>query len=100
MGGMLKAMDILDAIGSTSLVRLRKVIPPQSAEVLVKLEWENPNGSVKDRMAHAVILRAEAAGWLNPGDTVVEYGGRLPEPTSPPHFKSRSGWGQAPRWSR
>ena len=75
MGGMLKAMDILDAIGSTSLVRLRKVIPPQSAEVLVKLEWENPTGSVKDRMAHTVIARAEEDGRLERGDTVVEYTG-------------------------
>ena len=44
-------MDVLDAIGNTSLVRLRKIVPPRCAEVLVKLEWENPTGSVKDRMA-------------------------------------------------
>jgi cysteine synthase len=41
----------------------------------VKLEWENPTGSVKDRMAHAVISRAEATGRLKPGDTVIEYTG-------------------------
>jgi cysteine synthase A len=68
-------MDILDAIGNTSLVRLRKVVPPGSAEVLAKLEWENPTGSMKDRMAQAVISRAEADGRLQPGDTVVEYTG-------------------------
>jgi cysteine synthase A len=68
-------MDILQAIGNTSLVRLRKVVPPKSAEIFVKLEWENPTGSVKDRMAHAVISRAEADGWLKPGGTVIEYTG-------------------------
>jgi cysteine synthase len=66
-------MHILDAIGNTSLVRLRNVVPPSSAGVLVKLEWENPTGSVKDRMAHAVLSRAEQDGRLRPGDTVVEY---------------------------
>ncbi len=68
-------MEVLDAIGNTSLVRLRKVVPPGCAEILVKLEWENPTGSVKDRMALAVISRAEADGRLKPGDTVVEYTG-------------------------
>ena len=68
-------MDILDAIGDTSLVRLRKVVPPGRGAVFVKLEWENPTGSVKDRMAKAVIERAEADGRLKPGDTVVEYTG-------------------------
>ena len=68
-------MDILQAIGNTSLVRLRKVVPPGCADVYVKLEWENPTGSVKDRMARAVIERAEADGRLKPGDTVVEYTG-------------------------
>jgi cysteine synthase A len=66
---------ILDAIGNTSLVRLRRVVPPGCAEILVKLEWENPTGSMKDRMATAVISRAEADGRLKPGDTVVEYTG-------------------------
>src|SRR5687768_18490895 len=68
-------MDILQAIGNTSLVRLRKVVPPGCADILVKLEWENPTGSVKDRMAEAVIARAEEDGRLKPGDTVVEYTG-------------------------
>ena len=68
-------MDLLHAIGNTSMVRLRKVVPPQCADVLVKLEWENPTGSVKDRMARTVIARAEEDGRLKPGDTVVEYTG-------------------------
>jgi len=68
-------MDILDAIGETSLVRLHKVVPADGAQVLVKLEWENPTGSMKDRMARAVISRAEEDGRLVPGDTVVEYTG-------------------------
>lgn len=69
------AMHILDAIGNTSLVQLRRVVPPGCADIFVKLEWENPTGSMKDRMALAVIARAEADGRLRPGDTVIEYTG-------------------------
>ena len=68
-------MDILHAIGNTSIVRLRKVVPPNCADIFVKLEWENPTGSMKDRMAQDVISRAEEDGRLRPGDTVVEYTG-------------------------
>jgi len=68
-------MDILQAIGNTSLVRLRKVVPQGSADVFVKLEGANPTGSMKDRMALAAISRAEEDGRLKPGDTVVEYTG-------------------------
>ncbi|MEP6571382.1 MAG: cysteine synthase family protein [Gemmatimonadota bacterium] len=68
-------MDILDAIGNTSIVRLRKVVARDCAAVFVKLEWENPTGSMKDRMALAVISRAEEEGRLRPGDTIVEYTG-------------------------
>jgi cysteine synthase A len=68
-------MDILDAIGNTSLVRLRNVVPPDCAAIFAKLEWENPTGSMKDRMAQAVISRAEQDGRLKPRDTVVEYTG-------------------------
>ena len=68
-------MSILQAIGNTSLVPLRKVVPPDCADILLKLEWENPTGSIKDRMANAVISRAEADGRLRPGDTVIEYTG-------------------------
>lgn len=68
-------MDVLGAIGNTSLVRLRRVVPAECAQIWVKLEWENPTGSMKDRMALAVIERAEADGRLRPGDTVIEYTG-------------------------
>src|ERR1051326_1632261 len=68
-------MDILDAIGNTSMVRRRKIVPADSARVFVKLEWENPTGSMKDRMACSVISRAEEDGRLKPGGTVVEYTG-------------------------
>jgi len=68
-------MDVLQAIGQTALVRLHRVVPPGCGEVFAKLEWENPTGSLKDRMALAVITRAEADGRLRPGDTVIEYTG-------------------------
>ena len=68
-------MNILDAIGNTSMVRLRKVVPKNGAAILVKLEWENPTGSLKDRMAQAAISQAENDGRLKPGGTVVEYTG-------------------------
>jgi cysteine synthase A len=68
-------MDILAAVGDTSLVTLRRVVPGDCAEICAKLEWENPTGSLKDRMALAVISRAEVDDRLRPGDTVVEYTG-------------------------
>ena len=68
-------MDVLSAIGNTSIVRLGRVVPDGCAEVWAKLEWENPTGSMKDRMALAVVSRAEEDGRLRPGDTVVEYTG-------------------------
>src|SRR3954462_1786362 len=68
-------VDILHAIGNTTLVHLRKVAPRNGATLYAKLEWENPTGSMKDRMALAVISSAEADGRLTPGDTVVEYTG-------------------------
>src|ERR1043166_474304 len=70
-----KDCAILQAIGNTSLVPLSRVVPPGCAEILVKLEWENPTGSMKDRMANAVISRAEADGRLKAGGIVVEYTG-------------------------
>jgi cysteine synthase len=66
---------ILQAIGNTSIVQLSKVVPPGGAKVFVKLEWENPTGSMKDRVAQAMISRAEEDGRLRPGDTIVEYTG-------------------------
>jgi cysteine synthase A len=68
-------VSILNAIGNTSIVPLRHVVPPNCAKIFVKLEWENPTGSMKDRMAEAVISRAEEDGRLKPGYTVVEYTG-------------------------
>jgi cysteine synthase A len=68
-------MDVLRAIGNTSLVRLGKIVPRNGADIFVKLEWENPTGSLKDRMAGAVITRAEADGRLRAGYTVIEYTG-------------------------
>jgi cysteine synthase A len=69
------ALAILDAVGKTSMVRLRTVVPTNGAAVFVKLESENPTGSVKDRMAAAVIGQAEKDGRLKPGGTVLEYTG-------------------------
>jgi cysteine synthase A len=67
------AHDVLHAIGNTPIVELQRVIPRGSARVLAKLEYANPTGSMKDRMAKAAIEGAEAAGRLQPGGTVVEY---------------------------
>jgi cysteine synthase len=68
-------MNVFDSIGNTSLVQLRKIVPSDCAQIFAKLEWENPTGSMKDRMARAVIERAEADGRLKPGYTVIEYTG-------------------------
>jgi cysteine synthase len=67
--------NILQAIGNTSLVQLHNVVPPGCAKIFVKLEWENPTGSMKDRAAQAMISRAEKDGRLRPGDIIVEYTG-------------------------
>ena len=65
--------DILRCIGDTSLVPLRRIAAPNGARVLIKLETENPTGSMKDRMALAMIESAESDGRLPPGGPVVEY---------------------------
>lgn len=70
---MKKPTTILEAIGDTPLVELRRVVPAGSARVLAKLEFANPTGSMKDRVAKAMIEAAEADGRLKPGGTVVEY---------------------------
>jgi cysteine synthase A len=67
--------SILDAIGGTPLVRLQRCVPQNGAELWLKLEYLNPTGSMKDRMALAMIEGAERDGLLSPGDTVVEYTG-------------------------
>jgi cysteine synthase len=67
--------SILDTIGNTPLVRLQHCAPANGAELWVKLENRNPSGSMKDRMALAMMEGAERDGLLSPGDTVVEYTG-------------------------
>jgi cysteine synthase A len=69
------APGALAAIGGTPLVQLQKLVPAGSARVLVKLESANPTGSMKDRMAAAVIEAAERSGRLSPDGVVVEYTG-------------------------
>ena len=64
---------VLGGIGNTPLVELHRVVPRSSARVLMKLEWANPTGSMKDRMAKAAIEAAESDGRLMSGGTVVEY---------------------------
>ena len=67
--------SMTEVVGHTPLVRLSKVVPPGAADVFVKLEWFNPTGSYKDRMALAMIEEAEKRGDLVEGMTVVEYTG-------------------------
>jgi cysteine synthase A len=66
---------VLECIGNTDLLALRKIVPRNGARILLKLESENPTGSMKDRMALAMIEGAEADGRLKPGGSVVEYTG-------------------------
>jgi cysteine synthase A len=66
------ASSVLDLIGRTPLVRLNRLPGPRSATVLAKLESQNPGGSVKDRIALAMIEDAERQGRLRPGSTLVE----------------------------
>ena len=68
-------MSVLEAIGRTPLVELRRFAPSGGARVVVKLEYANPTGSMKDRFALATIAAAEADGRLRTGGTVVEYTG-------------------------
>src|SRR5438034_1644785 len=71
----MRAATVLDAIGSTPLARLRALAPENGAELLVKLEYLNPTGSMKDRMALSMIEGAERDGAVGPETTVVEYTG-------------------------
>jgi cysteine synthase len=73
---LLQASSLLDLIGRTPLVRLRAVVPPDAAEVWVKCEQYNPGGSVKDRIALAMIEAAERDGLITPGRSIIV------EPTS------------------
>ena len=67
------AYSVLAGIGDTPMIELRHVVPAGAARIFVKLEWANPTGSMKDRMARAAVEAAEASGRLRPGGTVVEY---------------------------
>jgi cysteine synthase A len=69
---MKKAHNVLELIGSTPIVRLERVAGPESAEVWGKLESANPGGSIKDRIALAMVEAAEEQGLLKPGGTIVE----------------------------
>ncbi|MBN1596451.1 pyridoxal-phosphate dependent enzyme, partial [candidate division FCPU426 bacterium] len=69
---MIIANSILDLIGNTPLVRLKRITQGLPAEVLVKMESFNPCSSVKDRITFAMIAAAEKSGELKPGGTVVE----------------------------
>ena len=72
---MPSTLHVLDAIGRTPLVELRRIVPRGSARIVLKMESANPTGSMKDRVARAMIEAAAADGRLNPGGTVVEYTG-------------------------
>lgn len=67
--------SILARVGKTPLLELRGIVPADSAQILIKLESVNPTGSMKDRMALAMIETAERTGRLRPGQRVVEYTG-------------------------
>lgn len=67
--------DILHCIGNTSLLALRNIVPANGSRILLKIESENPTGSMKDRMALAMIEAAEKDGRLKNGGSVVEYTG-------------------------
>src|SRR5215469_3400332 len=69
------SQSVLATIGHTPVVQLRKIVPPDSADVFIKLEYFNPTGSYKDRMALAMIEGAEARGALRPGMRVIEFTG-------------------------
>jgi cysteine synthase A len=72
---MTLATSILERIGNTALMELRRIRTANNTRILLKLESENPTGSMKDRMALAIINAAEADGRLRPGGSVVEYTG-------------------------
>ena len=64
-------MTILDMIGNTRLIPLQRMVTPDDARILLKLEYENPTASMKDRMALAMVEAAENDGRLRPGGSVV-----------------------------
>lgn len=64
--------SVTDLIGGTPLVRLNRIVPEDSAEIYLKLEYQNPGSSVKDRIAISIVEEAEKDGRLKPGDTIIE----------------------------
>ena len=66
------ADDITELVGQTPMLRLKRIVPPNSGDVFAKLEYLNPGGSVKDRAAIGIIRRAEQDGRLRPGGVIVE----------------------------
>ena len=64
--------SVTELIGNTPLLKLNRVVPEDAADVYVKLEFENPAGSIKDRIALAIIDKAERDGNLKQGGTIVE----------------------------
>ncbi|MGG0821575.1 cysteine synthase A [Paenibacillus turicensis] len=64
--------NVTELIGGTPLVKLNRIVPEDSAEIYVKLEYQNPGSSVKDRIAYSIIEEAEKQGKLKPGGTIVE----------------------------
>ena len=66
------ADDITQLVGSTPLLKLRRIVPAGAADVFAKLEYLNPGGSIKDRAALGIIRKAEEQGLLKPGSTIVE----------------------------
>src|SRR5262252_3648574 len=66
------AEEITELVGETPVLHLRRVVPEGAADVYAKLEYLNPGGSIKDRAALGIILRAEREGKLEPGSTIFE----------------------------
>lgn len=66
--------SVLDHIGNTPLLRLKRLLPSEGikADVLAKLEYHSAGGSVKDRVAKAMVVEAERQGRIKPGDTLIE----------------------------
>ena len=67
--------SLLDLVGHTPMLELRRIVPADCARILMKIEGANPTGSMKDRMALAMIRAGEISGRLMPGHRVVEYTG-------------------------
>ena len=70
--GKVIAKNISELIGNTPMIRLGRIVPPDSAELLAKVEYFNPGGSVKDRICLAMIEDAESRGLLKKGSTIIE----------------------------